>query len=105
MKYNIIKVYQGQVVDNEMVITFSELCKTCSTSNDEIIEMINHGIIDHEGQDRDQWRFSWNTVHRIQKARRLLYDLELNMAGACLALDLLDRIDNLEARIQEKNKK
>lgn len=105
MEYNIIKVYQGQILDDEKVITFSELCTTCSTTDDEILEMINHGIIDHEGQERDEWRFSWNTVHRIQKARRLLYDLELNMAGAGLALHLLDRIDKLEALMQELNKK
>ncbi len=105
MEFSIVKVYKGHVLDDEKKITFYELCTTCSISPDEIKEMINHGIIDHEGQSENEWRFSWNTAHRIQKARRLLYDLEVNMAGAALALHLLDKIESLEKRINKTNYK
>ena len=100
MEYNIIKVYHGHVVDNENKLTLGQLCSICPASPDVIIEMVNQGILDLEGRRISEWRFSWETVQRIRQVRRLLHDLELNMAGAALALHLLDKIERLEAMLK-----
>jgi chaperone modulatory protein CbpM len=100
MEYNIIKVYHGHLVDDEKKLTLCQLCSICPASPDEIVEMINQGILDHEGRRRSEWRFSWEMVQRIRQVQRLQHDLELNMAGAALALHLLDKIERLEAMLK-----
>ena len=47
-----------------------------------------------------QWRFAATTIVRVEKARRLQNDLGVNLPGVALALQLLDRIDALEARVR-----
>src|ERR1700728_4167665 len=45
-------------------------------------------------------RFDPSTAARVARAERLRRDLGLNYAGAVLACELLDRISDLEARLQ-----
>ena len=40
----------------------------------------------------------WNSAARLTRLLRLRHDLGLNIAGAALACDLLERIETLEAR-------
>jgi hypothetical protein len=45
-------------------------------------------------------RLPRSAAARLARAERLRHDLGLNCAGALLALDLLARIDDLEARLR-----
>ena len=45
-------------------------------------------------------RFDPSSAARVARAERLRRDLGLNYAGAVLACELLDRISELEARLQ-----
>jgi hypothetical protein len=42
--------------------------------------------------------FDWDAAARLARLVRLRRDLGLNVAGAALACDLLERIEELEAR-------
>jgi chaperone modulatory protein CbpM len=41
---------------------------------------------------------------RVQKAQRLHSDLGINLPGVALALQLLDRIETLEARVRQSSR-
>jgi hypothetical protein len=43
-----------------------------------------------------RWRFHIGSVRRVRMVRRLQRDLGVNLPGAALALELLDRIAKLE---------
>jgi len=43
-----------------------------------------------------QWRFSGASVYRARTIQRLQRDLGVNIAGAALALALLEEIDTLQ---------
>lgn len=62
--------------------------------------MVHEGLLRPLGERPDQWQFSGAQIRRARRAVRLQRDLELNLAGAALALDLLDQIDALHARIR-----
>lgn len=96
MKYNIIKVYQGVIPEDENNITLVELCKLCNSTPEIIFAMINEGIFDSIGEKRNKWIFSFSEIDRIKKIQRLQRDLGLNLPGAALALQLLDEIRRLE---------
>ena len=67
---------------------------------DWVIELVEHGVVEPVGVDRTQWRFASISVVRLAKAKRLQRDLSINPPGVALALDLLDQIDDLRARLR-----
>lgn len=104
MKYNIIEVYQGEVIDDENDLSLNQLCHMCRMKPAMIVEMVDEGILDPSGRGVKSWRFSYTTVDRILKVRRLQNDLKVNLAGAALALHLLEMIEQLEAENQRMQK-
>lgn len=72
----------------------SELCQICRVDEAELWTYIEHGIIATESVDARV--FTHSELDRLQRAIRLQSDLEINHAGAALALDLLDVIAELE---------
>jgi chaperone modulatory protein CbpM len=100
MENEIIKVYEGILIEEEHELTLMQLCDACGTSPEEIIEMIHEGILENRGRGKTSWRFSYYTVHRYRKANRLKNDLGINLSGVAMVLELLDRIDELESRLK-----
>jgi chaperone modulatory protein CbpM len=64
------------------------------------MELVEEGVIEPLTPGGPQWRFASTTIVRIEKARRLQRDLGVNLPGIALALQLLDRIEALEARLR-----
>jgi len=88
------------ILDDAEEITLADLSRACRVHAEWVIELIEEGVIEPRGPGRPQWRFAATTVVRVEKARRLQNDLGVNLAGVALALQLLDRIDALEARVR-----
>jgi len=84
----------GVVLDETTEITVTELCEVCAVERTLITELIEEGILDPVGGD-DEPRFHFTSVRRTRTVMRLRRDLGVNLAGAALALDLLDRIEAL----------
>jgi chaperone modulatory protein CbpM len=100
MEDNVIKVYHGSIADEESTYTLIELCNTCRVKPEFVIEMINEGILDPEGKRKSVWRFSHEAVENTRKVIRFQRDLNINLSGAALALELLARIEELEAMLE-----
>ena len=58
------------------------------------------GVIQAHGRDPAKWRFRGICIHRIRRTERLKRDLGVNIAGAALALELLDEIDELNRQLR-----
>lgn len=94
------KGLQGIVLDEGLVVSFTEFTRLCGASDPVLRTMVSEGLLDPQGGHPEEWRFSGVQVRRARRALRLQRDLELNLAGAALALDLLDEIDALRQRIR-----
>jgi len=57
-------------------------------------------VLEPNGEQPREWRFTGPALRRARLALRLTRDLELNPPGVALALDLLDEIEALKARLQ-----
>ena len=91
----------GAIFDETTEITIVELREVCSIETKLIDEMIDEGILEPTGGGRSEKRlFPYSSLRRTRTVIHLQRDLGLNLAGAALALELLDRIENLRAQLR-----
>jgi len=91
---------RGSIVEDEVTLTTVELCRATHASESHIELWVAEGVLQPSGESRDEWRFGGRSLARMRVAMRLARDLEVNSPGVALALDLLDEIDRLEARLR-----
>jgi chaperone modulatory protein CbpM len=94
--------YTFTLLNENTNCTLQELSDLCSQSSKLILEMIDEGMIVPAGSSPRQWRFGLKEIHRVQTAQRLIRDLEVNLAGAALALDLLEELEELRRQVSGK---
>lgn len=92
---------RGQLIEEETLISVDELCRHCTVEVEEVISYVREGILDPSDdavrpERAGAWQFHISSVKRIRTAVHLQRDLGVNLAGAALALELLDRIAELE---------
>ncbi|MDF2690827.1 MAG: MerR family transcriptional regulator [Gammaproteobacteria bacterium] len=89
----------GQLLEEAETFSLTELSQKGRVSVEIIIEMVEFNIIQPAGHSAETWQFSLRALARIQKALRLQRDLEINLSGVALALDLIEEIENLKTEI------
>jgi chaperone modulatory protein CbpM len=91
---------RGPVVEEDVHLTLVELCRACRVPEDYVIAWVLEGVLEPAGEAPQDWRFTGPALRRARLALRLSRDLEINPPGVALALDLLDEIAALQARLQ-----
>ena len=91
---------QCQVVEEEVQLSLTELCQASSAERELVLQLVEHGVIEPQGDAPQAWLFTGRSLQRTRVALRLLRDLELNLPGAALAVDLLDEIARLRRALQ-----
>ena len=94
------QLVSGIVLDEKIEITLDEFSVACSQTSTWVLDLVDEGILEPVDSTATQWRFSGTSLVRAQAAMRLQRDLGVNLAGAALALDLLDEIRVLRERLQ-----
>jgi chaperone modulatory protein CbpM len=89
----------GMLLDEGDELTLGELSRACRVHAEWIIELVDEGVIEPHGNELASWRFSQPCLRRVRTVLRLQRDLGVNLAGAALALDLLEEIDSLRRRL------
>ncbi len=90
----------GFILEETTALSLRELSSACSVQAERIIELVEEGVIEPVSYRRTRWEFSGESLTRARRAVALQRDLGLNLEGAALALDLLDEIDRLRARLR-----
>jgi chaperone modulatory protein CbpM len=94
------KTLSGILLDEQLELSLNDLCRACSSSAEWIIELVEEGALEPIGNEQSSWRFTGTSLQRVQTAIRLQRDLGINLAGIALALDLLDEIETMRARLR-----
>ena len=82
-------------------ITVQELCSVPGLTVSVLTEMVAFGIVEpSSGDSPTQWLFTTMAANRSMRALRLLHDLELNLAGVALVLELMDELQLARARLR-----
>jgi chaperone modulatory protein CbpM len=90
---------QGSIFDESMQLTVQELSRMCAVEERHIVEFIEEGVL-HAVRRDAEWIFSGGALRRARLAVRLERDLELNLAGVALALDLMEELQQLRRELQ-----
>lgn len=93
------KTLTGVLLDEHAELSLGDFCRACSGSTAWVIELVEEGVLEPVGDKQAAWRFSGISVKRARVARRLRQDLDINTAGIALALDLMEEIEALRARL------
>lgn len=93
-------VITGVLVDeNTTTYSFTQVCHTYHMSEAELIELLEHGLLHEITAPVKQLNFNLGMVKRIHSARRLQEDLDINLPGVVLALELRDEVDRLHKEL------
>jgi chaperone modulatory protein CbpM len=90
----------GAVVEEEVELSLLELCQASDAQEHHVITWVQEGMLEPIGDGPADWRFGGDSLRRACMARRLSHDLAINPPGVALALDLLDEIAALTARLE-----
>ncbi len=83
------------------LFSMDEVAHRCGVHNAFIEKLVRLGVIDpHPEYPR---YFEPRVSVRIRKIIRLRHDLNINIDGAAVILDLLDRIEQLEAELRRRH--
>ena len=85
--------------DYYVKLTLQEICHSAGLDTQQLLEIVEQGIIKPAGDAPDQWTFDVETVSVVRRASRLHYDLEIDWPTIALVLDLLDA----KERLQQEN--
>lgn len=85
----------GTVLDEQVEFTLLELCRLCDVRARHIAEIVEEGIVVPAGGSPMHWRFTGLMMRRIQIVLRLERDLEINLPGAAMVIELLEEMDTL----------
>lgn len=89
------EIFSGLLLGDDVCLSLSELSRACDVHADWVIELVDEGILEPEGRDIQHWQFSGISLCRVQTCVRLQRDLDLNLPGLALTLQLLDEIQAL----------
>lgn len=89
-----------ELIDEQTTFTLLELCQSCSVEAETIEAMMDYGILEPAGGSGRKLIFPASSLRRTRITLHLQRDLGINLAGAALALELLERIDELDARLR-----
>lgn len=90
----------AELLDEDRELSLADLCQACRVPAEQIVELVGEGILEPVGKGPHYWRFHAVSVRQVRCVLRLQQDLGVNMAGAALALDLIEEIRRLRARLR-----
>ncbi len=96
MGTKLIPILTGTTLHEKNGLTLAELSRACAVHAELILDLVDEGILEPYGHDPSHWRFSGDNLQRARIAMRLQHDLDINLPGVALALDLLEEVERLQ---------
>jgi chaperone modulatory protein CbpM len=92
----------GVIFEETALLTVQDLSRICAVEERHIVEFVEEGVLNVVRIDTSEWHFTGAALRRARLALRLERDLELNMPGIALALQLMEELDLLRSELQAR---
>ena len=96
------KLVTGVIIDDEQTFTITEVCQATRIDNQLLNQLVEYHIIQPINHSTDHWEFDCVSLRRIRLARNFYHDLEVNLQGIALILDMMDKIETLESKLSRR---
>lgn len=87
------EIISGVILEQEATLSLTELAQVCSVPDDFICQLVDADIVQPLQTELQDWSFAGNCLQRIRVSYRLHRDLEVNIAGIAIILDLIKARD------------
>jgi chaperone modulatory protein CbpM len=95
------RTIEGQLIDESSWFEIGEICEQLHVERTWIVQLVDAGVLEPRGRAPEAWAFPATALIRARTTARLMRDLDVNLAGAALILDLIDERRNLQARLRQ----
>ena len=71
MRNELLPLLSGEVLDEDLELTLSDLCRVCRLPAEQVFELVEEGIVEPLGRDASCWRFhesSWAAAVAFSRA-------------------------------------
>lgn len=85
--------------DADSWMSLNEFCERCAIQASMLQEPVALGLLTPRVETSGQWWFRTGSVVTLQQALRLRYELELDWQGVAVAMDLMDRVRELQQQV------
>lgn len=83
-----------------ILIRLPELCAELDLPREACLELVEHGVIQPQGKQADEWAFDITMVSVVRRAVRLQRDLDLDWSTVALVVNLLEERDQLRSELE-----
>ena len=91
----------GTIFDQSTILSIKDLSRMCQVDERHIVEFVEEGEL-NVVEVSSEWHFTGDALRRARLAVRLERDLELNLAGVALALDLIEELQRLRSELEAR---
>ena len=92
----------GAIFEESALLTVRELSRMCAVDERHIVEFVEEGVLNVVEINTTEWHFTGAALRRTRLALRLERDLELNLAGVALALELMEELEHLRRELKAR---
>ena len=102
MPSSLDQALSGAIFEESAILTVKELSRIFAVDERHIVEFVQEGVLEVVEIDTTEWHFTGAALRRARLALRLERDLELNLAGVALALELMDELEHLRRELKAR---
>jgi chaperone modulatory protein CbpM len=92
----------GAILEESALLTVKDLSRMCAVDERHIVEFVEEGVLNVVEINTSEWQFTGAALRRARLALRLERDLEINLAGVALALELMEELERLRRELQAR---
>jgi chaperone modulatory protein CbpM len=89
----------GAIFEESALLTVKDLSRMCAVEERHIVEFVEEGVLSVVEMNAAEWHFTGTALRRARLALRLERDLEINLAGVALALELIEELERLRREL------
>jgi chaperone modulatory protein CbpM len=93
----------GDIFEESQSLTIQDLSRICAVEEQHIVEFVHEGVLSVVEINTTEWRFRGDALRRARLALRLERDLEINLPGVALALELMEELQQLRRELQTRH--
>jgi chaperone modulatory protein CbpM len=92
-------ILEGTPLDESTWIEVGDFCAWLSVERRWVASLVEAGVLEPRGAVPECWSFPASDLARVRATARLVHDLDVNLAGAAVILDLLEERRRLTRRL------